>query len=54
MLAIAASFGLTAALITAGAIALVAALPLMLVRGVDSRDAGAACRHSRAAGARSA
>ena len=38
MLAIAASFGLKAAMIAAGAVALVAAAPLLLVRGIDNRQ----------------
>src|ERR1700722_11899367 len=37
MLAIAASFGLEAALFATGAVALAAALPVLLVRGVDNR-----------------
>jgi MFS family permease len=38
MLAIAASFGLKAAMFATGAVALVAALPLILVRGIDNRS----------------
>jgi MFS family permease len=38
MLAIAASFGLKAAMFATGAVALVAALPLLLVRGIDNRS----------------
>jgi MFS family permease len=38
MLAIAASFGLKTAMIAAGAVALVAAAPLLLVRGIDNRQ----------------
>ncbi len=41
MLPIAAAFGLKAAIFTAGGIALVAALPLILVRGVDNRQPSA-------------
>jgi FSR family fosmidomycin resistance protein-like MFS transporter len=37
MLAIAASFGLKAAMFATGAVALVAAMPLILVRGIDNR-----------------
>jgi FSR family fosmidomycin resistance protein-like MFS transporter len=37
MIAVAASFGLKAAMFATGAVALVAALPLLLVRGIDNR-----------------
>jgi MFS transporter, FSR family, fosmidomycin resistance protein len=37
MLAVAASFGLKAAMFATGAVALLAALPLLLVRGIDNR-----------------
>ena len=49
MLAVAASVGLNAAMFAAGIVALVAALPLILVRGVDNR-APRAARSRRGAG----
>ncbi len=49
MLAVAASFGLQAALIVAGAVGFVAALPLILVRGVDNRQPAARSGQSVAA-----
>jgi MFS family permease len=48
MLAIAASFGLKAAFITTSAVALVAALPLILIRGIDNRSPAAHVGHGGA------
>ena len=47
MLAIAASFGLKTAMIAAGAVALVAAAPLLLVRGIDNRQPAIHARRDR-------
>ena len=50
MLALVGVLGLRVGLIAAGVVALVAAVPLVLARGVENRGAAAACGRRRAAG----